>query len=239
MPIEKAVVLAAGKGTRMGTLTAEIPKPMLPLNGMPILEHVLGRLAAAGVNHVLLVVGHYQKRIREHFAGSALKLVFREQSVLNGTGTAALLAREFCGGDPFVLTFGDILCSPADYLGLMGRLDDEAVCVMGVKYAADPYQGAAVYVENDRVVRVVEKPPAGTSATNWNSAGVYVFRQDIFEELERLPVSPRGEYELTTAIAQLIEAGRTVRIYSIEGEWLDVGRPADLSRAEKMLSRSE
>lgn len=228
-------MLAAGKGTRMGTLTAAIPKPMLPLRGKPILEHVLDRLRNAGIKRVFLVVGYYQERIREHLADYPLAIEYREQTVIDGTGRAALLAREFCGDDPFVLTFGDILCTPADYQGLMSRLDEEAVCVMGVKYADDPHQGAAVYVENDRVVRVVEKPPLGTSSTNWNSAGLYAFRADVFEELERIPASPRGEYELTSAIVQLIEAGRTVRMYEIKGDWLDVGRPADLARAEEIV----
>jgi NDP-sugar pyrophosphorylase family protein len=237
--MEKAVVLAAGKGTRMGALTAHIPKPMIPLHGKPILEHVFDRLRQAGITKVSLVIGYYGEQIRNHFANYPLSIDFREQTVVNGTAKAMLLTREFCGNDPFVLTFGDILCTPEDYRGLMARLDDEAVCAMGVKYADDPYKGAAVYEENDRVVRVVEKPPVGTSTTNWNSAGVYAFRPDVFAELDRVPLSPRGEYELTSAIVQLIESGRTVRMYRIQGDWLDVGRPADLERAEEIVATDD
>src|SRR5262245_37109507 len=121
MIFRKALVLAAGKGSRMGALTAEIPKPMLPLAGKPILEHVIDRLGEAGIDQVMVVVGYYQERIREHFAAYPRRIEYREQEVVNGTGTAALLAREFCGKDPFILTFGDILCAPADYRGLMDR----------------------------------------------------------------------------------------------------------------------
>jgi len=233
--MEIAVLLAAGKGTRMGALTADIPKPMIVVGGKPILEHVLDRLRAAGITRVLLVVGYYQQQIREHFAHYPMVIEYREQVQINGTARAALLAREFCDDQPFVLTFGDILCTPEDYQGLIQRLDEEAVCVMGVKYADDPHQGAAVYEENGRVARVVEKPAFGTSTTNWNSAGLYAFRPEIFEELERVPLSPRGEYELTSAIVQLIEKGRTVRMYRIAGDWLDVGRPSDLQRAEEIV----
>lgn len=235
--LSKAVILAAGKGTRMGELTAQVPKPMLLLVGKPILEHVLNRLSEAGIRETLLVVGYYGEKIREHFAGYKMALRFEEQTVINGTAKAAMLARDFVGDDAFLMTFGDILCEPADYRGLIALMDSEACGVLGVKYVEDPAPGAAVYEEEGRVVKIIEKPPVGTSSTNWNSAGVYVFRAKIFAELERVAVSSRGEYELTSGIAQLIEHGETLRMYPIASEWLDVGRPADLKRAEEMLRK--
>ncbi|MBS1830886.1 MAG: NTP transferase domain-containing protein [Acidobacteria bacterium] len=233
--IETAVILAAGKGTRMGRLTAETPKPMLPLAGKPMLEHILDRMRGAGIRRVLIVIGYRGDLIREHFADYPLAMEYREQEVANGTGSAALLAREFVGGDAFVLTFGDILCSTEDYQGLMAKLDEAAAGVLGVKYVDDPAPGAAVYEENDRVVRIVEKPPVGTSTTHWNSAGLYAFRPEVFAELARIPLSPRGEYELTTAVEQLIERDAVVRMYPIEQEWMDVGRPEDLARGETLV----
>ncbi len=144
-------------------------------------------------------------------------------------------AARHAGGDAFVLTFGDILCSTEDYRGLMAKLDVAAAGVLGVKYVDDPAPGAAVYEENNRVVRIVEKPPVGTSTTHWNSAGLYAFRPAVFEELAQLPLSPRGEYELTTAVEQLIERDAVVRMYPIEQEWMDVGRPEDLARGETLV----
>ncbi|MBI4905052.1 MAG: NTP transferase domain-containing protein [Acidobacteria bacterium] len=233
--IRKAVILAAGKGTRMGDLTRDIPKPMLPVGGKPILEHVLDRLRAAGVGEILLVVGYYGDEIRRHFADYPLPIVFKEQKVVNGTGAAAGLARDFAGRDPFLLTFGDILCSVADYHGLFAALDEAADGVLGAKYVDDPWQGAAIYVEDERVVRVIEKPPRGTSLTHWNSAGLYVFRSVLFDELRTVPLSVRGEYELTSAVEQLIAHGRTLRLYGVQEGWLDVGRPEDLQKAEGLV----
>ena len=100
----------------------------------------------------------------------------------------------------------------------------------------DPYRGAAVYVEGRRVTRIIEKPPRGTSTTPWGNAGVYFFRSSIFTELERIPLSPRGEYELTDAIDQLLAAGQTLHWVEIRGHWRDVGRPEDLSAAEQALT---
>jgi dTDP-glucose pyrophosphorylase len=161
--------------------------------------------------------------------------------VLNGTGSAALLAREFAGGDPFLFTFGDILVSAADYRGIYERLtgDPDAQAAVGVKFVDDPYQGAAVYEEAGLVTRIVEKPPKGTSSTHWNSAGLYCFRAKVFDELATIPLSQRGEYELTSAVSQLLEGGSRLVLYSIEGIWRDIGRPEDLAVAERLAVSPE
>jgi UDP-N-acetylglucosamine diphosphorylase / glucose-1-phosphate thymidylyltransferase / UDP-N-acetylgalactosamine diphosphorylase / glucosamine-1-phosphate N-acetyltransferase / galactosamine-1-phosphate N-acetyltransferase len=222
----------------MKQLTDDRPKPMLPLGGKPMLEHVLDRLRAAGFTEVLIVTGYRGEMIEEHFRGYPMRLVYRVQETLDGTGGAARLARDFVGGDDFLLTFGDILVNAEDYAGLAARLDSDAQtqAVAGVKWVDDPWQGAAVYEQDGIVLRMVEKPPPGTSTTHWNSAGLYAFRTSIFDELATIPKSPRGEYELPTAVEQLLARGGRVRIYAIEGAWRDVGRPEDLPEAEKIIS---
>lgn len=221
----------------MAHLTESLPKPMLPVDGKPMLEHVLDHLRAGGMDEALLVIGYRGELIREHFADYPMRITYQVQQEVNGTARAALLAREFCGNDSFLLTFGDILCSAGDYHGLMDLLAPPAVGVLGVKYVADPAAGAAVYEQDNQVIRIIEKPAPGTSQTHWNSAGVYAFTPLLFDELERVPVSPRGEYELTSAIAQLIERGEILRKYAIRDDWMDVGRPEDLERAADYVRR--
>ena len=105
--------------------------------------------------------------------------------------------------------------------------------MFAVKDVDDPYQGAAVYAnEGGRITRIVEKPPKGESTTSWNSAGIYAFRPSIFDELQQVPLSPQGEYELTSAVCQLLEKGRNVRLFAIEGAWRDIGRPEDVAALE-------
>src|SRR5262249_48814739 len=143
----------------------------------------------------------------------------------------ALLARGFVGSDDFLLTFGDILTGASVYRAILDqlRLEPAASASIGVKQVDDPYQGAAVYAGPDGgVTRIIEKPPRGASTTRWNSAGVYAFRSSIFDYVETTPLSPRGEYELTGAVAQLIEQGKLARLFPIEGGWRDIGRPEDL-----------
>jgi NDP-sugar pyrophosphorylase family protein len=230
----KAVILAAGRGTRMKDLTIGAPKPMLNAGGRPILERLLERLIEAGYSEALIVTGYRAESIEDYFRDYRFPLHFLRQAPIDGTATAALLARQFVGDDDFLLTFGDILADAPCYREILDKLRSEpgAEAVLGVRAVEDPYRGAAVYVDGDeRVVRIVEKPPRGESTTRWNSAGIYAVRASLFEELERAPRSSRGEYELTSAISQWIEKGKLLRIFSIEGQWRDIGRPEDLEAA--------
>ncbi len=230
--LRRAVILAAGRGTRMGEMTAEIPKPMLLVRGRPMLEHVLDNLAAAGLQEFLIVTGYYREKIEQHFRNWRMPLRFQVQEVVNGTGSAALLARDFAGDEPCLVTFGDILCEPAAYTHAAGVLEGHPATqsVLGVKYVADPWQGAAVYADDGgRVTRVVEKPRPGTSTTHWNSAGLFLLAPVAFDYLSRLELSPRGEYELTAIFDKMLHDDLELRISPIEGTWRDVGRPEDLT----------
>ena len=229
-------MLAAGRGTRMGNLTSDLPKAMLPVNGTPLLEHILERLRAAGFERALIVTGYRAEQIEGHFAGYSMPLTFARQEALNGTATAALLAREFAGEDSFLLTFGDILIEPEDYRHAVLLMESAEVDgVIAVKRVEDPYQGAAVYEENGRVTRIIEKPPQGTSSTNWNSAGMYALRPGVFKELQRVPISERGEYELTSALSQMLLNGKSLYIAEMRGAWRDVGRPEDLDATADLI----
>jgi NDP-sugar pyrophosphorylase family protein len=228
--ISRAVILAAGKGTRMGSITHDVPKPMLPIRGRPMLEHILDGLAAAGFKHFLIVVGVQHELVENHFRNWRLPVEFRVQQPVNGTGSATLLAEDFVADEPFLLTYGDILCDPVEYTRCTSVLEDNASAagVMAVKAVDDPWQGAAVYEDGGRVCRIIEKPPKGSSSTQWNSAGFYAFRRAVFDYLARLKPSIRNEYELTSALDTMLRDHLELRISDIRGEWRDVGRPEDL-----------
>lgn len=229
--VNKIVILAAGRGKRMGQLTDDLPKPMLPVHGKPMLEHVLERAHAAGITEAFLVVGYKAAVIENHFRGYApVRLTYGHQTEVNGTASAALLARDFASDQPFLLTFGDIFAQPAHYQGVAAALesDPETQAAIAINWVDDPTRGAAVYEQNGVLSRILEKPAPGTSTTHWNSAGIYAFLPSIFAELAQVPLSPRGEYEITSALSQLLEKGQRVRSFVVEGAWRDVGSPEDL-----------
>jgi len=235
--IHKAVVLAAGRGTRMGALTEESSKLMLPIAGRPMLEHVVQRLQTAGLRDVLIVTGYRREQIEAHFGAGNPGLSLAVQDVPDGTASAVLKARGFAGEDSFLLTFGDIICSQENYSGICKALEQhEAQAIVGVKYSEDPWQGAAVYSDSTgRIDRIVEKPAKGTSTTHWNSAGLYAFTAGVFEEIGRTGRSERGEYEITTTIAGLIAGGRKILQHQMSGMWRDVGRPEDLAEMNRLF----
>jgi bifunctional UDP-N-acetylglucosamine pyrophosphorylase/glucosamine-1-phosphate N-acetyltransferase len=235
--ITKAVTLAAGRGTRMKGLTADCPKPMLPLGDRPMLAHQIERLEEAGIREILVVVGYKAEIVKDYFAEhppAKATLSYVTQIKQDGTGSAALLAREFVGDDGFLMVYGDNLVDSAVYREMISRADG-AEMVLSVKWVEDPYQGGAVYTDGDRVTKIIEKPEQGTSTTNWNNAGIYIFRPSVFAAQEKMGLSPRGEYELTDAVHEVVSSGKPVSWYAIEGFWRDVGRPEDLSHATEFV----
>ena len=230
--ITKAVLLAAGRGTRMRDLTNELPKPMIEVRGKPILHHIIEGLRAAGVEQFHVIVGYRADVVRQFLGdggrlGSAI--TYSTQLVQDGTGKVVELARDFAGNDAFVLSYGDIIVEPSNYQQLV-RLDDECEAIVSVKRNEDVSQGGAVFVnERFELVDLREKPKPGEPTSPWYNAGIYAFRPSIFEFIARLERSPRGEFELTDAIRNLAHSGEKVQALELIGAWADVRDPEILA----------
>ena len=227
MKITRAVLLAAGRGTRMRELTADIPKPMLRVRGKPVLEHIVDGLRAADVQEFLVVIGWRGDVVREHFGDS---VEYITQQVQDGTGRVVELARKFVCDGPFVLSYGDILVEPANYRRLVD-LPNDLEAIVSVKKQEDVSKGGAVFVnERFELTDLREKPAPGEPTSPWYNAGIYAFRPTIFEFTARLEPSPRGEYELTDAIRALAQSGRKVQALELTGSWADVRDPEILAQ---------
>jgi len=238
-----AVILAAGRGTRMGALTANTPKPLLPVSGRPMIEHILRGLHAAGIRAATVITGYLGAQIEAALGDGqrlGLQLSYLRQHAADGTARALLLARQAVGDAPFVVSWGDIVVSPANYAALVDNFSRTPCdALLMVNSIDDPWQGAAVYVdEAGRVTRLIEKPPRGTSQTRWNNAGIFIFTPRIFDYAAGLHASSRGEYELPQAISAMIADGRDVRALPVQGFWSDVGTPADLTAATQRYGAS-
>jgi len=234
--ISKAVLLAAGRGTRMRELTADVPKPMIKVRGKPILLHIVEGLQAAGIKDFLLIVGYHSETIREYFGDGTcfgLRIQYATQVVQDGTGRVVDLARDFVGDSPFVLSYGDILVDPVNYKSIVDLADD-VEAIVSVKQNEDVSKGGAVFVnERMAVTDIREKSQPGETTSPWYNAGVYAFRPSIFEWTAKLQPSPRGEYELTDAIRDLAQSGRKVKALELSGEWADVRDPEILAQLNR------
>ena len=231
--IAKAVLLAAGRGTRMRELTEALPKPMLHVRGKPVLQHIIEGLRDAGLRDFLIVVGWHAEVVREFFDDGSrfgVRIQYTTQAVQDGTGKVVELAREFVGRDPFILSYGDILVAPENYPRLKAALAD-GKAVVSVKRNEDVSKGGAVFVnEKFELTDLREKPKPGEPTSPWYNAGIYAFRPSIFEYVAKLKPSPRGEYELTDAIRELAFAGKKVQALELTGDWADVRDPEILAQ---------
>jgi dTDP-glucose pyrophosphorylase len=234
--IETAVLLAAGRGTRMGQLTRDVPKPMIEVRGKPVLQHIVEGLRGAGVREFLIIVGYHANAICEHFGDGPrynIDIKYATQVVQDGTGRVVDLARDFTENLPFVLSYGDILVEPRNYKRIVD-LDDDVEAIVSVKRDEDVSKGGAVFVnERMELVDLREKPKPGEPTSPWYNAGLYAFRPSIFEFTSKLQPSPRGEYELTDAIRDLARSGKKVQALELQGEWADVRDPEILEKLNR------
>jgi len=246
----KAVILAAGKGTRMRELTHELPKPMLQVQGRPILEHIIAGILAAGGRDLFIVTGWRAEIVENHFGDGekmGVHIVYGRQMVQDGTGKAPELAKEFVGDSPFLLTYGDILVPPETYSQMIQRFSEgEFAGVITVTRGEDVTKGGLNFFDEQFCLkRLVEKPSPGQleqlrhegwlkpGAQAWYNAGIYIFRPSLFDFTAKLQKSPRGEYELTDALSAMVAAGQLLAGLEIPGRWVDVRDPEVLARLEK------
>jgi dTDP-glucose pyrophosphorylase len=246
----KAVILAAGRGTRMKELTHELPKPMLRVQGKPILERILIGLRSTGIRDFCIVTGWKAEVIENHFGGGTkfgVTIEYAHQTVQDGTGRAPEMAREFVGSDTFLLTYGDILVKSETYQRMKKRFSTgDFSGLVTVTVGQDVTKGGLNFFDDQFCLkRLIEKPSAAQveqlrsegwlkpGAPVYYNAGIYIFRPVLFEFTARLQKSPRGEYELTDAIHSMVDAGHRIAGVEIAGRWVDVRDPAVLAALEK------
>ncbi len=245
----KAIILAAGKGTRMRELTQELPKPMLRVQGKPILEHIVEGLISTGIREIFIITGWHAEVIENHFGNGTkwgARIEFGRQVVQDGTGKAPELAQAFAGDSPFLLTYGDILVHPETYAQMVQRFAaGDFAGVITVTPGEDVTKGGLNFFDADFCLkRLVEKPSLAQveqlrqegwlqpGQPAWYNAGIYIFRPSLFEYTARLQKSPRGEYELTDAISAIVASGQKLAGLKIQGRWVDVRDPEVLAQLE-------
>jgi len=234
--IDKAVILAAGRGTRMREMTADLPKPMLEVRGKPVLQYIVEGLRDAGVRKFLIAVGYRADAVRNFFGNGSrnnIDIKYATQVTQDGTGRVVDLAKDFVANTPFILAYGDILIDPANYKRIVD-LTDDVEAIVSVTRGEDVSKGGAVFVnERMELVDLREKPKPGEPTSPWYNAGLYAFRPSIFDFTAKLKPSPRGEYELTDAIRELAQTGDKVQALELTGDWADVRDPEILARLNR------
>ncbi len=228
----QAVLLAAGKSTRTYPLTTTRPKPLLPVLGKPLLEHLLGQLEGL-VDEAIIVVGYHADAIRVQLGDrfGSLRLRYLEQQEQRGTADALLQASRLIEDRCLVLN-GDDLYHRHDLQALSRHRT--AILVTPVP---DPQNRAVVTITGDQVANIVEKPTSAP-ANSLASVGGYVMERESLDKLREIQVSPRGELELPDFI-RLLARSSVVRYHRIERLWLPLTYAWDVLRVSLFLLENE
>jgi dTDP-glucose pyrophosphorylase len=233
----------------MKHLTNELPKPMLQLQGKPILEHIVEGLITTGIRQFCIVTGWRAEVIEGHFGSGqrwGASITYARQEVQDGTGRAAEPARAFVSADPFLLTYGDILVRQETYQQMVRRFGEADFSgLLTVTPGQDVTKGAINFFDDSFcLTRLIEKPSQAQldqlraegwlkpGDRVWYNAGIYIFKPLVYEFTARLQRSPRGEYELTDAIIAMVAAGHRIAGLQTAGRWVDVRDPEVLAALE-------
>lgn len=234
----RALVLAGGSGSRLRPITHTNAKQLLPVANVPILFHVLRTIAEAGITEVGIVVGTGATGAEVRAAvgdGAAfgVRATYVEQDAPLGIAHAVGAAESYLRGEPFLLFLGDNLLLEGVTRFVRQFEDTRPDAQILLTRVPEPEHFGVAVLEDERVVRLVEKPKEFISDVAL--VGVYLFTDVIFDAIGTLAPSARGEYEITEAIQWCIDRGRNVRAELVGGWWKDTGRPEDLLEANRML----
>lgn len=228
----RAVVLVGGFGTRLRPLTLTVPKQLLPVGRITMLERVVRRLAQTGVTEVVLSLGYQPDAFLEEFpdgtcAGVPLRYAV-EPEPLDTAGAIAFAAREAGIDDRFVAVNGDVL-TDLDLPELWRRHEaHEAAATIALTPVEDPSRfGVVPLDENGRVEAFIEKPPPGEAPCNWINAGTYVLEPSV---LDLVPEGRRVSIE-REVFPELVATGTLYGVQS-NAYWIDAGTPATYLQAQ-------
>ncbi len=240
----KALILAAGKGARLGALTEALPKPMIPVGDRPLLAHIVARLRAAGVTQIAMNLHHAPAAITGYFGTGkewGVELTYSLEEQLLGTAGAAKRLQSFLD-EPFVLVYGDVYTNLA-----LERLMDfhRNVCFNGkppvmtlaLYHVPNPSQCGLVDVDaQGRVQRFVEKPPPEEVFTDLANAGISIVEPVVLDTIPSETVYDFGHDVIPNLLAAgLPIAGQTIA----DGEFLiDIGTPQGLARAQALSTQT-
>ncbi len=219
----KAVVLAAGAGSRLAPLTSKIPKPMAPIANMPTIEHVLRLLKRHNINEVSANLHHFPDSIPNHFKKLAdldMSINYVVERALSGDAGGVRACRSFLGNDTFVVVMGDVI-TDIDISYLVAKHKSSgAIATIGLKEVKDVTQfGVVALDEKGFITAFQEKPKAEEAISNLASTGIYVLEPEVFDYFPST-----GEFSFGKQLfKKLLETGAPLQGVQVDGYWSDIG----------------
>jgi dTDP-glucose pyrophosphorylase len=213
----KAVVLAAGKGTRLLPMTKYVAKALLPVRGKPVIEKAVENLMVLSLEEMIVIIGHMGEQVKDYLGDGSkygIKITYRTQEMPEGMAKALQPALEGIDEDVIVSACDSIV--PREHIRELWRYHVEEKCdaTLSLKVLdrrAIMESSSVMLEENGTISRVIEKPRAGEILSSVASSPLYVFSEAVKEYLPRVKKSERGEYEVQDAIQMMIDDGLMVK----------------------------
>jgi glucose-1-phosphate thymidylyltransferase len=235
----KGLILSGGKGTRLRPLTFTRAKQLMPIANKPVLFRVIEAIRDAGINEIGIVIGDTGEEIRQAVGTGnqwGVHITYIPQAAPLGLAHAVKISQEFLGDERFVMFLGDnvIQGGISPLIRQFADSDWNSQIVL-TKVEEPEHYGVAELDEHQQILRLVEKPRVPPS--NLALVGIYMFDHHIFEAVNAIAPSWRGELEITDAIQWLVDHGRRVFPYIHSGWWIDTGKSSDMIAAnDRVLS---
>jgi glucose-1-phosphate thymidylyltransferase len=232
----KAVILAAGQGTRLRPVTLTMPKPLVPVANKPLIGYAIDVLRGAGLEDIGIVVNDLDSPIASQLGNGAeygVRLDYIVQREQKGLAHAIRLTRDFVGDEPFCVLLGDNIFQDKMEQLVRGFPESSAELAIALIEVSDPQRFGVAEIIDGRIARVVEKPKEPPS--NLAISGAYLFRPSIFDAIDQIKPSWRNELEITDAIQHVISSGAEVHPYTLQGWWIDAGKPDSIIHANQLV----
>jgi glucose-1-phosphate thymidylyltransferase len=229
----RAIIPAAGIGTRLRPHTHTAPKALLHVAGKPILGHILDELRAFGIRDVVIIVGFMGEKIVEYVEKNCnTRATFVTQEELKGLGWAIYLTRDYIEDEPVLIILGDTIFETDLNQVIGGQYDS-----IGIKRVDDPRRFGIAETDGKFVTALVEKPENPTS--NLALVGIYYIKstglfKGCLDELVQKEITTRGEYQLTDALGLMLKHGGKMTTFNVDG-WYDCGKPEALLATNRYL----
>ncbi len=228
----KAMVLAAGLGTRLRPLTDVFSKPMVPLVGRPCMEHTIRLLQKHGFEDVIVNLHHRPEKIKEHFGDGArfgLRISYSYEKELLGTAGALKKVADFFAGETVLIVSGDALTDINLEDFYCYHKEQKPVATLALKTVDDPTQYGVVLLKEKRIVAFQEKPDRGEAVSNLANTGIYLFDPEIFEHIPAKTFFDFGKQ----VFPHLLKENVKMSGYEMSGYWCDIGSPAVYQQAHE------
>lgn len=235
--INKAFILAGGKGLQMRPFTYEMPKSMIPINNRPILEYIVELLRNNGIKEIYIGVDYLAKKIKHHFGDGekfGVNIKYVESKIPLGTGGALKSAKNFLEDNSFVLIHGDLLVD-IDLLDMIDFAEEEkTIMTMALTSVDDPSLYGSVRLRGANIVDFSEKPKVNHNVSRLVNAGIYIVKPEIFNYL-----SNKKKFTIEDEIIPELIKDKKISGYHFAGEWYDISTPTIYGRAIKAWKKSK